>query len=63
MAVTFETPFAIFSWAPLAQGALHSGGGLVAHARQKVRVDAQSELDVRMPQDLLHKFGVHSLGE
>src|SRR5215213_4735939 len=45
------------------EGALHGVGGLVAHARQEVRVRAQRELDVRVSQELLDGLRVHTLEE
>ena len=45
------------------QRALHGDGDLISHARQEVRVGAQSELDVRVTQELLHELKVHALAE
>ena len=45
------------------QRAFHSGGGLVAHAREVVRVGVKGEADVRVPEELLHELRVYPLGE
>ena len=41
--------------------ALHSGGGLVAHARQAAREGVQGEADVRVPEKRLHERRVYGV--
>ncbi len=41
--------------------ALHSDGGLVAHARQVVREGVQGEADIRVPEELLHERRVYEV--